>query len=92
MWTGVKVPGIESLLRGVLDQWKGGIDAPDPQSVAAAFTDDAIFQGLRPYSVGPRGVFAFHDRDPVELRLGVVVVRTDGGWRIAYYQASPAAD
>ena len=111
----------------MLDRWKDGIDAHDPQSVAAVFTADAIFQGLRPFSVGPHGVFAYYDsqpagmtvdyrilesrrlgddaalgylaatfafpdRDPVELRLGVVVTRTGDGWRIAYYQASPAPD
>ncbi|MBB3748880.1 uncharacterized protein (TIGR02246 family) [Mycolicibacterium sp. BK634] len=128
MSTAVKVPGIEDpalILREVLDQWKSGIGAHDPQSVAAAFTDDAIFQGLRPYTVGPQGVFdyynsqpagmtvdyrllecrrlgddvalgyvaalfTFPERDPVDLRLGVVAVRTDSGWRISYYQASPA--
>ena len=38
----------EEILRGVLDRWKAGIDAGEPQQVAAAFTEDAIFQGLRP--------------------------------------------
>lgn len=52
----VKVPGSEAVLRGVLDEWKAGIDAHDPARVAAVFADDAIFQGLRPYSVGPQGV------------------------------------
>jgi uncharacterized protein (TIGR02246 family) len=116
-----------AILREALNRWQAGIDAHDPQSVAAVFTDDAIFQGLRPFSVGPQGVFdyydsqpagmtvtyrilesrrlgddatlgyvaaifAFVDRDPVELRLGLVVTRTGDGWRIAYYQASPAPD
>jgi hypothetical protein len=53
MWTAVKVPGTE-VLRGVLDQWKAGVDAHEPQTVAALFTEDAIFQGLHPYSVGPQ--------------------------------------
>ncbi len=133
MWTEGKVPGTSDsedsavILRGVLDQWKHGIDTHDPESVAAVFTADAIFQGLRPFSVGPHGVFAyydsqpagmtveyrilesrrladdaalgylaatfaFRDRDPVELRLGVVVTRVGDGWRIAHYQASPAPD
>ena len=52
MWTVVKVQATE-VLRGVLDEWKAGIDAHEPQKVAAVFTEDAIFQGLRPYSVGP---------------------------------------
>ena len=50
------MPGIDEILHAVLDQWKNGIDAHDPGLVAGVFTDDAIFQGLRPFSVGPRGV------------------------------------
>lgn len=126
-WTGAKVPDIERLLRSVLDQWRAGIDKHDPQAVAELFTGDAIFQGLRPYSVGPRGVFDYYDSQPTgmtvdfsvlesrrlgddavlgyiaatfafptgetkDLRLGVVIVRVDGVWRIAYYQAGQAPD
>jgi hypothetical protein len=54
MWMVVKVQGTE-ILRGVLDEWKAGVDAHEPQKVAAVFTEDAIFQGLRPYSVGRDG-------------------------------------
>jgi hypothetical protein len=39
MWTVVKVQGTE-ILRGVLDQWKAGVDAHAPQKVAAVFTED----------------------------------------------------
>jgi hypothetical protein len=46
----VKVQGTD-VLRGVLDQWQAGVDAHEPQKVASVFTKDAIFQGLRPYSV-----------------------------------------
>ena len=45
MWTVVKVQGTD-VLRGVLDQWKAGVDAHEPQKVASVFTKDAIFQGL----------------------------------------------
>src|ERR1044072_218648 len=73
MSTEVKVPGTEPILRAVLDQWKKGIDAPDPALVAEVFTADAIFQGLRPYSVGPQGVFEYYDAQPqgmtVEYRI-----------------------
>jgi uncharacterized protein (TIGR02246 family) len=119
----VKVQDTE-IVRGVLDEWKAGVDAHDPQRVSAVFTEDAIFQGLRPYSVGREGVasyydsqppgmtvsyrvletrraakelmlgyvradFAFPDRATVSLNLGVVVTRTDAGWRILHYQVSP---
>ncbi len=124
MWTVVKVQGTE-VLRGVLDEWKAGVDAHEPQKVAAVFTEDAIFQGLRPYSVGREGVAKYYDGQPlgmtvtyriletrrpteelvlgyvraefsfpdgatVSLNLGVLVTRTDAGWRILHYQASPA--
>ncbi len=55
MWTVARVQDTD-VLRDVLDQWKAGIDAHDPQRVAEVFTEDAIFQGLRPYSVGRDGV------------------------------------
>jgi hypothetical protein len=44
MWTVVKVQGTE-VLRGALDQWRAGVDAHEPEKVAAVFTEDAIFQG-----------------------------------------------
>jgi uncharacterized protein (TIGR02246 family) len=44
------------ILREVLDRWKAGIDTQQPERVADVFTEDAIFQGLRPYSVGRQGV------------------------------------
>ncbi|APE17597.1 SgcJ/EcaC family oxidoreductase [Mycolicibacterium pallens] len=119
------MPDIERLLRSVLDQWRAGIDEHNPQAVAELFTGDAIFQGLRPYSVGPQGVFDYYDSQPTgmtvdfsvlesrrlgddavlgyiaatfvlptgevkDLRLGLVIVRAGGDWRIAYYQAGPA--
>ena len=56
----VKVPGTEEVLRGVLDQWKAGIDAGEPERVAEMFTEDAVFQGLHPYSVGRQGVVDYY--------------------------------
>jgi uncharacterized protein (TIGR02246 family) len=63
----------EAVLRGVLDQWKAGLEAHEPQKIAALFTEDAIFQGLRPYSVGPRKIAEYYDSQPfgvgVEYRI-----------------------
>jgi hypothetical protein len=56
----VKVPGTEEILRGTLDQWRAGIDAGEPERVADVFTDDAVFQGLHPYSVGRQGVADYY--------------------------------
>jgi hypothetical protein len=121
----VKVLDTEEILRPVMDRWKNGIDTHDPALVAGLFTDHAIFQGLRPYSVGPQGVydyydsqphgmtvdyrilesrrltsdvalgylaaeFAYLDREPVHLNIGVVLTRTSKDWQITSYQASPA--
>ncbi|WP_273734491.1 SgcJ/EcaC family oxidoreductase [Mycolicibacterium septicum] len=67
------MPGIEEntaeILRYVLDEWRAGIAAHDPQRVAAVFTEDAIFQGLRPYSVGRPGVFDYYESQPVGLTV-----------------------
>jgi uncharacterized protein (TIGR02246 family) len=57
----------EAILRGVLDQWKAGVDDHDPDRVASHFTEDAIFQGSHPYSVGRQGVAAYYDSQPPGL-------------------------
>ncbi|MEV5964540.1 nuclear transport factor 2 family protein [Kribbella sp. NPDC051952] len=54
-------------LQTVLDQWKAGIADHDPKRVASYFTDDAIFQGLHPYGVGPDAVAEYYDSQPVGL-------------------------
>ena len=70
MSTEVKVPDTsEAVVRSVLDEWKAGIDAHDPARVAAVFTADAVFQGLRPYTVGRDGVFAYYDGQPPGLTV-----------------------
>jgi uncharacterized protein (TIGR02246 family) len=74
--TEVKVPGTEPILRAVLDQWKQGIDAHDPALVAGVFTADAIFQGLRPYSVGPQGVFEYYDAQPQGMTVAYRILES----------------
>jgi uncharacterized protein (TIGR02246 family) len=70
MSTEVKVPDTsEAVVRGVLNEWKAGIDTHDPARVAAVFTIDAVFQGLRPYTVGREGVFAYYDGQPRGLTV-----------------------
>jgi uncharacterized protein (TIGR02246 family) len=56
------------VLRSVLDRWKAGVDAHDPEAVGKIFTDDAIFQGLHPYSVGPAGVAQYYDSQPLGMK------------------------
>ncbi|KUL70604.1 MULTISPECIES: SgcJ/EcaC family oxidoreductase [unclassified Streptomyces] len=56
------------IVSGVVDRWKAAVDAHDPQQVASCFTEDAIFQGLRPYSVGRSGVAEYYDSQPLGLK------------------------
>lgn len=57
----------EAALRDVLDRWKAGVDAHEPESVAAVFTEEALFQGLHPYSVGRRGVAEYYASQPLGM-------------------------
>jgi uncharacterized protein (TIGR02246 family) len=75
MWMVVKVQDTE-VLREVLDQWKGGVDAHEPQKVAAVFAEDAIFQGLRPYIVGRQGVADYYDAQPRGMTVTYRILET----------------
>ncbi|MEV0380565.1 hypothetical protein [Nonomuraea sp. NPDC050643] len=66
----------EAILRGVLDRWKAGVDGHEPRQVAAVFTEDAIFQGLRPYSVGRQGVADYYASQPLGLRAAYRILET----------------
>ncbi|QGN47849.1 SgcJ/EcaC family oxidoreductase [Micromonospora sp. WMMC415] len=55
------------ILRTVLDRWKSAVDAHDPERVASCFTEDAIFQGLQPYTVGRDGVAEYYAAQPLGL-------------------------
>lgn len=74
------MPGTEedtaAILRDVLDEWRAGIAAHDPRRVAGVFTEDAIFQGLRPYSVGRQGVFDYYDSQPAGLTVDYRIAET----------------
>ncbi len=66
----------ETILHSVLDEWKAGVDAHDPQRVAAVFTEDAIFQGLHPYTVGPRGVADYYASQPLGMAATYRILET----------------
>ncbi|GAA5040316.1 nuclear transport factor 2 family protein [Streptomyces siamensis] len=66
----------EAILRDVLDRWKTAVDAHEPQQVAAQFTEDAIFQGLHPYSTGRPGVAAYYDAQPLGLAAAYRILET----------------
>ncbi|WP_030239687.1 nuclear transport factor 2 family protein [Streptomyces sp. NRRL S-350] len=66
----------ETILRGVLDGWKAAVDQHRPDRAAAHFTEDAIFQGLHPYSVGRAGVAAYYDAQPLGMTADYRVLET----------------
>jgi uncharacterized protein (TIGR02246 family) len=66
----------EAILRGVLDQWKAAVDAHEPEQVAATFTEDAIFQGLHPYSVGRQGVAEYYASQPIGMKAEYRILET----------------
>ncbi|MGW7486354.1 SgcJ/EcaC family oxidoreductase [Streptomyces sp. NPDC054786] len=66
----------EGILRGVLDRWKAAVDAHEPQRVASLFTEDAIFQGLHPYSVGRQGVADYYASQPRGMTAAYRILET----------------
>ena len=63
-------------LTRVLDAWKKGIDAHRPGDVAALFAEDAIFQGLHPYTVGPQGVADYYASQPLGMTATYRILET----------------
>jgi uncharacterized protein (TIGR02246 family) len=57
----------EDILIGVLSRWKAAVDSHDPERVASYFTEDAIFQGLHPYSVGRQGIAEYYGSQPLGM-------------------------
>ncbi|MCX5563054.1 hypothetical protein [Streptomyces sp. NBC_00038] len=66
----------EVILRGVLDRWKAAVDGHEPKEVASQFTEDAIFQGLHPYSVGRPGIAAYYDSQPIGMAAAYRILET----------------
>jgi uncharacterized protein (TIGR02246 family) len=65
-----------AILRGVLDSWKAAVDAHDPQRVASLYTEDAIFQGLHPYTVGRQGIAEYYDSQPLGMTAEYRILET----------------
>lgn len=66
----------KAILDDVLDRWKAGVDTHQPERVAALFTEDALFQGLHPYSVGRRGVAEYYDSQPLGMKAEYRILET----------------
>ncbi|MFJ9779365.1 SgcJ/EcaC family oxidoreductase [Amycolatopsis sp. NPDC101161] len=64
------------ILTGVLDAWKSAVDAHEPARLAESFTEDAIFQGLHPYSVGRDGVAAYYASQPLGMTADYRIVES----------------
>ncbi|MFD0783329.1 SgcJ/EcaC family oxidoreductase [Micromonospora azadirachtae] len=64
------------IVRRVMDQWRSAVNAHDPERVASNFTDDAIFQGARPYSVGREGVAAYYAATTVGMSAAYEIRET----------------
>jgi uncharacterized protein (TIGR02246 family) len=69
-------PGDERIVEGVMDRWKAAVDAHEPGQVADCFTEDAIFQGMRPYAVGRQAVAAYYASQPIGLQAAYKVLET----------------
>jgi uncharacterized protein (TIGR02246 family) len=66
----------EAALRDALNRWKAGVDAHEPDRVAAVFTEEAIFQGLHPYSVGRPGVAEYYASQPLGMKAEYKILHT----------------
>ncbi|MET8283420.1 SgcJ/EcaC family oxidoreductase [Micromonospora sp. NPDC005174] len=64
------------ILRTVLDRWRSAVDAHEPDRVASVFTEDAVFQGLHPYSVGREGVAAYYAAQPLGMTAAYEIRET----------------
>ncbi|MEV8098020.1 nuclear transport factor 2 family protein [Kitasatospora sp. NPDC085879] len=69
-------PRDEQDLRGLLDRWKTAVDAHRPEEVAACFTEDAIFQGLHPYTVGRAGIADYYRAQPLGMTAEYRILET----------------
>jgi uncharacterized protein (TIGR02246 family) len=64
------------VLHDVLDRWKDAVDQHEPERVARLFTEDAVFQGLHPYTVGRPGIAEYYDSQPLGLAADYRILET----------------
>jgi uncharacterized protein (TIGR02246 family) len=65
----------EIVLRGVLDAWQQAVDQHRPAQVARLFTEDAVFQGMRPPSVGRAGVEKYYAAQPIGMSVAYRILQ-----------------
>jgi uncharacterized protein (TIGR02246 family) len=66
----------EQVISGVMDRWKAAVDAHEPAKVADCFTEDAIFQGMRPYTVGRPGVTEYYASQPPGMKAAYKILES----------------
>jgi hypothetical protein len=72
---------IQATIETVLDGWKAGIDNHEPGRVASRFTEDALFQGLRPtHSIGREGVRDYYASQSLGLTADYRILEA---WQVA---------
>ncbi|MFF2831065.1 SgcJ/EcaC family oxidoreductase [Cellulosimicrobium cellulans] len=75
--TPAPAPQTDTVVSHVLQAWQKHVDAHDADAVAAVFTRDALFQGLRPtHSTGRDGVRAYYAAQPLGMKVTYQVLST----------------
>ncbi len=69
-------PRHEGIVREVMDDWKAAVDGHEPQRVASYFSQDAIFQGLHPYTVGREGIAEYYASQPLGMTARYDILET----------------
>ncbi|CAN5687663.1 hypothetical protein BH11ACT6_BH11ACT6_29590 [soil metagenome] len=60
----------------VMDEWQTAIEAHDPGRVAEVFTEEAVFQGLRPYGIGRQAVADYYESQPVGMTVSYRILES----------------
>ena len=66
----------QEIIGSVLDRWKAAVDWHEPERVASYFTEDAIFQGLHPFSVGRDGITDYYASQPLGMTAAYSILET----------------
>jgi uncharacterized protein (TIGR02246 family) len=75
MWMVAKMQDADALY-DVLGRWKAAINAQQPERMSAVFAEDAVFQGLRPYTVGHQGIYDYYSSLPWGMTVAYQVLET----------------
>ncbi len=64
------------MLGDVMDRWAAAINAGSPQEIAEVFAEDAVFQGLRPFSVGRQGIAEYYGAQPAGMTVSYRILES----------------